>query len=129
MGEVVSLKLTTTRENSATRMPQRFSASDAKRLLRWAIHMNLSVEQLRYAVETVRDWAETKAHAPLKKDWVRTVQNAIRMGWAMRGCEKYLEASSSGVINPRTGQKIIKRTPITEEYIARYLARLAKGEA
>ena len=116
------------KENTARRMPERFDASEAKRLLMWAMTMGYSAEEIRFAVQSVRDWTETRANAPLKRDWVKTVEVAMRQGWALRGCKKWLEMASTAV-NARTGQKVVQRTPITAEYIERYLAALRRFEA
>lgn len=125
MGEVVALKIAS-REPVARKMPAQFSAEEAEQLMRWCMRIGYTKEELRYAVEKVRTWAETRARAPLKRDWVRTVENAMQDGWALKGCKKWLEMDSRAV-NARTGEKIVKRTPITEDYIKSYLEKLARG--
>jgi len=108
----------------AGKMPERFSDPERLRLLKWAMANGLSVQELRYGIDRVRDWAATRAHAPLKRDWVRTVENAVSRGWALEGFQRFAEATSKANINPRTGRRPIRRTPITEEYIARFQASL-----
>jgi hypothetical protein len=64
-------------------MPTRLCDDDAQRLLRLTRPLGMSEDQLRYAARRVRDWSH--ANGRTRSDWVLTILNAIRDGWALRG--------------------------------------------
>lgn len=112
----------------ASRMPERFDAHDSELLLRWAMMHRYKYEELLYAVQSVRNWAEARPQVPLKRSWVKTVEQAMRHGWALRGYRQ-ARMRCSGEINPRTGTAILKpERPITEDLIARHLAKLGASQ-
>lgn len=105
----------------ATSIPDRFSAKEAEEILRWAMAHELKYEQVIFAVSTVRDWAQ--AGGKKKLDWVATVRNAIRRGWALEGYD--LERARKAKTYSVRGTLILaKETTITETLIQRHLARL-----
>ena len=104
--------------NKSSKMPERFDAHDSELLLRWAKANRFKYEELVYAVGVVRDWAASRARAPLKRDWVRTVENAMRTGWALRGYRE--QRKRSGSSKPER--------EITEERIQRHLAMLRQQQ-
>lgn len=130
MGTVVALQKMTPRkrETTAARMPERFDAHDAELLLRWCMDHGFKYEELIFAVQAVRDWSESRANAPLKRSWVKTIEQAMRSGWALRGYRQSRQRNG-GTINPRTGTPILPgEREITEELIAKHLAKL-RGDA
>jgi hypothetical protein len=66
-----------------TLMPDAFDDPEWERLRRLVTRHDLSDDQLKYACRTVHAWSHS-GHK-LKHDWVLTVMNAIRAGWALRG--------------------------------------------
>ena len=110
-------------------MPEPFSTRELEQLLRWASRRGFTLEEVRFAVASVRDWAASRPTEPKRRDWVRFVQGAMRAGWSLRGFRAE-QARQSKTINPRTGLAIQHRTPLTDATIERVLiAQAAKEEA
>ena len=110
-------------------MPEPFSTRELEQLLRWASRRNFTLEQVRFSVASVRDWAASRPTEPKRRDWVRFVQGAMRSGWSLRGFRAE-QARQSKAINPRTGLAVVHRTPLTDVTIERVLiAQAAKEEA
>ena len=111
----------------ATSIPDRFSASEAEDLLRWAAFHGFTYEQVIFSVTTVRDWANSGRKVQMKLDWVATIRNAMRRGWALEGykAERMRKAKEYSV----RGTLILpKEHPITEALIQRHLARLREEQ-
>lgn len=110
MGDVVALPRRERERLPARPMPERLSRDERRALLAWAAARGYCMEEVVYAVHRVRDWARTKAREPLRRDWVRAIENALRDGWALRG---FAEEQK------RRGRT--RRTKLTPEFIARHL--------
>ena len=110
-------------------MPEPFSTRELEQLLRWASRRNFTLEQVRFSVASVRDWAAARPTEPKRRDWVRFVQGAMRAGWSLRGFRAE-QARQATKINPRTGLAISAATPLTDSTIERVLiAQAAKEKA
>jgi hypothetical protein len=110
-------------------MPERLSVGECRQLFTWASRQNFTLEEVRYAVGRVRGWSDTSPRAPLRRNWVKVIQNGMLSGWARAGFRSSLErqAAASGRINARTGQAIVPRTQLTPEVIERELVRQARA--
>jgi len=95
--------------SKAGKMPERFNAHDTELLMRWAKANRYKYEELIYAVTAVRDWTKTKAREPLKRDWVRTVENAMRDGWALRGYREHRKRCGSSKPEREITEALIER--------------------
>lgn len=65
-------------------MPEALNETERERLVLWCQKRGLAAQAAKYATQSVRDWAY--ANDRRKADWVRTIQSAIRAGWALEGC-------------------------------------------
>jgi hypothetical protein len=65
--------------------PDQLLIEQLKALTEWNLSRPdpLDSKQLNYAIEHVLEWGRAKGE--LKADWVATIRNAIREGWALRG--------------------------------------------
>lgn len=61
--------------------PDSLAPKDQARLDAWALEHGHSPAQVARATETVLDWA--RSNAKTKADWVATIRNAMRDGWAL----------------------------------------------
>jgi hypothetical protein len=66
---------------SRTPFPEPFPAELRANLDRWATDHGFSPPQVKTAIESVADWAISNGKT--KADWVRTIQGAMRAGWAL----------------------------------------------
>lgn len=96
-------------------MPERWSEAQRAEIVAWAIKKRFCKEELQFATDTVRDWAEAKSIR--RANWPAQLKNAMRSGWALRGFEKAMKREGKVEIITRTGESRVKRTPITEERI------------
>lgn len=63
--------------------PDRLSDHAMGLMLDWSSPRGLTIDQVEYAWERVRDWSRSKQ---LKRtDWAATLRNAIAKGWALEG--------------------------------------------
>ena len=103
-------------------MPDRLSPDELRRLLNLAARDSRTKEEVQYAVQTVRGWWETRRQQRL--DWPMVVINAMRSGWGMRGFKQWQgRTSGQHEINARTGEPIVKSTPLTPERIEALVER------
>jgi hypothetical protein len=64
-----------------TAFPEPFPLDDRAALLVWAKSHGFNEQQVSMAVEAVADWAIS--NGKLKASWPRTIQGAMRAGWAL----------------------------------------------
>lgn len=64
-------------------MPDPLPVPEVARLLRLARGEKLTLAQVLYGTKTVRFWA--RGRDIQRADWVMTIMNGLRQGWALRG--------------------------------------------
>jgi len=64
-------------------MPDQLEDDEWDRLSRLVARHELTENQIKYACRTVYAWSQSGNK--MKSDWVLTVMNAIRAGWALKG--------------------------------------------
>ena len=69
------------------RIPERFSLQQIERLHRLAGEENFTMLEVWYATRSVRFWAEGKDIRRTR--WVAVVMNAMRLGWGLRGFDRW----------------------------------------
>lgn len=75
-------------------MPEQLPEQDVKRLLAWCSSKGFSEAQAKYATGHVRDWGYENGRR--KADWVRTIQNGMRDGWALKGFTPDTDGPATG---------------------------------
>src|SRR5262245_40782872 len=63
--------------------PEALSDEEMRRLVGWAQRHRFTADQCLFSIEAVFGWA--RAGNKRKADWVQTVMNAMREGWALKG--------------------------------------------
>lgn len=69
--------------------PDRLDEPDRQKLLAWAASRDFTESHIRWGFNCVKDWSQSKAI--MRFDWVATIRNAMRDGWALKG---YTETGS-----------------------------------
>ncbi len=69
--------------------PDRLDEPDRQKLLAWAATRDFTESHVRWGFNRVKDWSQSKAET--RADWVATIRNAMRDGWALKG---YAETDS-----------------------------------
>lgn len=69
--------------------PDRLDDDDRSKLLAWASTRDFTESHVVWAFNRVKDWSQSKAET--RADWVATIRNAMREGWALEG---YVETAA-----------------------------------
>lgn len=72
-------------------LPERLSLAQIERLHRLAAKWHFTFDEVRFAVISVRAWAEGRGKAADRADWVAVILNSLRLGWGLRGYPAWLK--------------------------------------
>ena len=101
-------------------MPMQFGLHDAQRLMRRAMKLRFTIEELRFACETVFNWQDGRGAKAWRVDWVAVVINSLRNEWGLRGFDKYAARRNlRGRGQPITERYIIERIRVLRDQYGR----------
>jgi hypothetical protein len=99
--------------------PDELAPDEKRRIVAWVKKegLDLSRDQLRWAWNTVRDWAQGGGH--MRADWVAVLRNAIRADWALRGYQAPRSGYGTHGEHQPTEKQIAARKRVAEAKLAR----------
>lgn len=105
-GDVLDLGKEAAKRRGVSAPPNPWPLYEVERLLKIAGKDERTIEEVRYAIRTVRMWHAGDPKKRARADWSMVVVNAMRSGWAMRGFKEWWTRSAkrNGIRVPYPGR-------------------------